>query len=83
MSVKSRATILAVVGAIMAPATAFAYVGPGAGLGMVGSLVAVLGAMLVALVGLVVLPVRLLLKRRRAKAAGEQKPIAAGQAPDG
>jgi hypothetical protein len=50
---------------------AHAYMGPGAGLGMLGSLVAVAGAVLVALVGLFVLPVRIIMKRRRK--AAEQK----------
>ena len=55
----------------LAAAPAHAYMGPGAGLGMLGSLVAVAGAVLVALVGLFVLPVRIIMKRRRKSA--EQK----------
>ena len=47
------------------PGTALAYMGPGAGLGMIGSLVAVIGAVLIALLGIVVLPVRMILKKRR------------------
>jgi hypothetical protein len=39
--------------------------GPGAGLGMLGSLFALTGAALVGLFGLVVLPVRMLIKRMR------------------
>ena len=39
--------------------------GPGAGLGMIGSLVAVIGAVLIALLGIVILPVRMILKKRR------------------
>ena len=50
---------------------AHAYMGPGAGLGMLGSLVAVAGALLVAVFGILVLPIRMILKRRRK--AGEQK----------
>jgi hypothetical protein len=44
---------------------AHAYMGPGAGLGMVGSALAIAGLVLVALIGLLVLPVRLVLKRLR------------------
>lgn len=43
-----------------------AYVGPGVGLGFLGSLIGVVVATLLALVGLVVIPVRLWLKRRKA-----------------
>lgn len=48
---------------------AWAYVGPGAGLGMIGSLVAVIGAILLAILGLVLFPLRLILKRRRKSAS--------------
>lgn len=50
---------------------AFAYMGPGAGLGMLGSLVAVIGAVLIAVFGILVLPIRIILKKRRK--AAEQK----------
>jgi hypothetical protein len=46
-------------------APADAYMGPGAGLGMLGSLLAVGGALLLAIAGIIVLPVRMVLKRRR------------------
>ena len=49
------------------PLLAHAYVGPGAGLGMVASLLAVVGAMLLSIVGLILWPLRLLKKRLRAK----------------
>jgi hypothetical protein len=57
------------VAALLAAGPAAAYMGPGAGLGMLGSAIAVIGAVLVAVVGLFVLPVRMLLKRRRKGAA--------------
>lgn len=53
------------------PAAAGAYVGPGAGLGMIGSLLAVVGAVVLAIVGLVLLPFRLILKKRRKQANPE------------
>ncbi|MGH8516934.1 MAG: hypothetical protein ACREUE_05695 [Panacagrimonas sp.] len=59
----NRHLVLALVLAIAAPA--HAYMGPGAGLGMVGSVLAIAGLLLVALIGLLVLPVRILLKRLR------------------
>jgi len=55
--------------AMLIAAPADAYMGPGAGLGMLGSLLAVGGALLLALTGIVVLPVRMLLKRRRKASA--------------
>ena len=64
-----KALIFLLLAILAAPA--HAYMGPGAGLGMLGSLVAVVGAVLIALVGLFVLPVRIIIKRRRK--AAEQK----------
>ena len=49
------------------PLLAHAYVGPGAGLGMVASLLAVVGAMLLSIVGLILWPWRLLRKRLQPK----------------
>ena len=57
--------ILIALAALAVPGTALAYMGPGAGLGMIGSLVAVIGAVLIALLGIVILPVRMILKKRR------------------
>jgi hypothetical protein len=47
------------------PGIAAAYMGPGAGLGMLGSLVAVIAAVALAALALVLLPVRMILKRQR------------------
>jgi hypothetical protein len=49
------------------PLAAQAYVGPGAGIGMIASLLAVVGAVLLSIVGLVLWPWRLLKKRLQAK----------------
>jgi hypothetical protein len=57
--------ILFLLAALAVPGTALAYMGPGAGLGMLGSLVAVVAAVGLAVLGLVLLPVRMILKRRR------------------
>jgi hypothetical protein len=55
--------------AMLASSSAAAYMGPGAGLGMIGSLLAVGGALLLAIIGIIVLPVRMMLKRRRKASA--------------
>ena len=54
---------------VMTPSAALAYVGPGAGLSMIGSLIAVVGALILAILGLVLFPMRMLMKRRRAATA--------------
>jgi nitrate reductase gamma subunit len=51
--------------ALAASDWALAYMGPGAGLGMLGSLVAVIAAVALAALGLLLLPLRMILKRRR------------------
>lgn len=55
------------------PLLAHAYVGPGAGLGMLASLLAVAGAMLLSIVGLVLWPWRLLRKRWQAKSTARDR----------
>lgn len=75
-----RCTYLVGLICVLFPVASIAYVGPGAGLGMIGSLIAVIVAVLVAVTGLFILPIRLLLKRLRrsgnrdsqAKAEGSQ-----------
>ncbi len=44
---------------------ALAYVGPGAGLGVIGTLVAVVGAVLLMIVGFVWYPVKRMMKKRK------------------
>jgi hypothetical protein len=65
MSYKGAFVMASIFIAALASTPAAAYMGPGAGLGMLGSLIAVVGAVLVALVGILILPVRLLMKKRR------------------
>lgn len=55
--------------AMLAASPALAYLGPGAGLGMLGSLFAVIGAVLLAIFGLLILPVRMIMKKRRKQQA--------------
>jgi len=64
----SRLSVLALVaGALSIAVTndALAYIGPGAGLASIGSLVVVVGVIFLALLGLVVFPLQILMKRRR------------------
>jgi hypothetical protein len=52
------------------PATAFAYVGPGAGLSIIGSLLAFFAAIVIGIFGFLWFPIRRLLRKR--KQAAEQ-----------
>lgn len=57
--------------ALVRPDAALAYLGPGAGLGMVGTLISVVVAILVAILGVVLYPIRLLRKMRKNKKESE------------
>jgi pilus assembly protein TadC len=48
-----------------------AYIGPGAGISAIGSLVALVGAILLAIVGFVWYPFKRMMRRRKAAAADE------------
>ena len=68
---RPRFLILAVMlGLLLAASTneAYAYVGPGAGLSAIGSLVSVVGALLLAVAGFVWYPVKRLLRRGKSSA---------------
>lgn len=58
---------------LFAASPAFAYLGPGAGLGMIGSLIAIVVVGLVIVLGLVVYPIRMLRKRNAESIANENK----------
>ncbi|MGE0231969.1 MAG: hypothetical protein AB7O39_03470 [Flavobacteriaceae bacterium] len=62
---KSRYFIAALIAAFAFPATAFAYVGPGAGLSLLGALWALVAAIAAAIVMIVAWPVRKMLRSRR------------------
>ena len=51
------------------PATAHAYIGPGAGISAIGTVVAVIGAVLLAIVGFVWYPIKRLRRRRKERRA--------------
>lgn len=56
------------------PATA--YIGPGAGISVLGSLLGILATIVVAIGAIVMWPLRKLLKKKRQKSAPEQKDAA-------
>lgn len=60
---------LALVLTVGAPATAFAYVGPGAGLSIIGSLLAFIAAIVIGIFGFLWFPIRRILRRRKQAAA--------------
>lgn len=59
-------TVLAIT-TTMLPVTAYAYIGPGAGLSAIGSLLALIGAILLAILGFIWFPVKRLLKKIKKK----------------
>lgn len=72
--------LLALVALVAAPA--HAYAGPGAGLSMIGSLVALVGAVLAGIFGFVWFPIKRLLKKRKASAIDvATPPVDPGDAP--
>ena len=56
----------------LTPVAAPAYIGPGAGLSAVGSLLALLGAVLLILVGFIWYPVKRIMRRRKAARAARE-----------
>ena len=60
---------LAVIAALMVGGLAHAYIGPGAGLSAIGSILALLGAVLLMIVGFVWYPLKRLRNRRSNKAS--------------
>jgi hypothetical protein len=67
-------TTLAVLSAAAAPTAAHAYIGPGAGLSAIGSLLALIAAVFVAIFGFLWYPIKSWRKRRQA-AAGPAEPV--------
>jgi hypothetical protein len=63
---KYTARLLIVLPALFAASAAQAYIGPGAGLSAVGSALALLGAVLLMIVGFVWYPIKRLMKRKKA-----------------
>jgi uncharacterized membrane protein YidH (DUF202 family) len=57
--------ILVVAGAFLMPSTATAYVGPGAGLSAIGSLLALIAAVVLAVVGFLWYPLKRIMRKRK------------------
>jgi uncharacterized membrane protein len=68
---RTLSTIIALSGTLLSlPSNA--YIGPGAGIGMIGSLIAVVVVVLVIVLGLVIYPIRMMRKKRRQEAEKAQ-----------
>ncbi len=57
---------------LIVPATAFAYIGPGAGVSFLGSLWAVLAGIVIALVAILAWPIRYFVRRLRKQRAASR-----------
>jgi len=65
-------TLAASLAAVFAPATAFAYVGPGAGITAIGSVLALVAGVVLAIVGFIWYPIKRFITRfKSGKAAGD------------
>jgi len=62
--IRSPGLVLAASSLLIFADSAQAYVGPGAGLGVIGTLIAFVGAVLLAIVGFVWYPIKRLLRQR-------------------
>ena len=60
-----KSLVLAFLGLLAATTPAAAYIGPGAGLGAIGTVIAVIGAVLLMLVGFIWYPVKRMIKKMR------------------
>lgn len=58
---------------ILLPGTLLAYVGPGAGISLIGAIGAVLAAIFFAIAGIVLWPIRAMRKKKKLKEAQEQE----------
>ena len=58
---------------IFLPTSGFGYVGPGAGITFLGALWAVSAAVILALIGLLLWPIRVLLRRKKQRTASAEE----------
>jgi len=65
ISMTTNVNRIVLVTLMLAPCIAHAYVGPGAGLSAIGSALALIGAVLLLIVGFVWYPIKRLLKQRK------------------
>lgn len=66
--------LLSTIAFVLMPVAAYAYVGPGAGLTAIGTLIALLAAIALAVVGFVWYPVRRMIRKRRTKVVPKTAP---------
>lgn len=57
---------------ILMPTTAAAYIGPGAGLGAIGTLFALIGAVFLAVVGLLWYPLKRMIKGKKSSSSSDK-----------
>jgi len=73
MSMRYLTLILVLVGQVILPQYVFAYIGPGAGISAIGTVVAFIGAILLAIVGFVWYPMKRLLIKMKKKEKSDQE----------
>jgi hypothetical protein len=73
---KNRITLLLLSAMCTAPGVAYAYIGPGAGIGVIGSFIALLMGIFVAIGVIISWPVRYAMKRRKKASAARLSPRA-------
>jgi len=73
---KRFVVVIMTVSTVFLATAATAYVGPGAAVTLVGALWAVVAAVVLAVVGILIWPIRLMLRRMRGKARAEESPQA-------
>ncbi len=66
---------------LVLPATASAYVGPGAGLSIIGSLLAFLAAIVIGIFGFLWFPIRRILRKRKQAAEQKAEQVASDESP--
>ena len=71
---RGHAAALLATGLVGLPMAAQAYVGPGAGLTAIGTMIALIAALVLALVGFVWYPLRRMMRARKAKADVQPTP---------
>ena len=65
MTAKSVLQLISILWITLLPGTAMAYIGPGAGLSAIGTLIALVGAVLLAIIGFVWYPLKRMLRSRK------------------
>jgi hypothetical protein len=68
------AFVVVAVSGVIASVPAHAYIGPGAGLGAIGTLIALIGAVFFAIVGFVWYPIKRLMRKKQALSGAPRTP---------